>query len=80
MSWSTWAVREKGCMNQKQICMKLGGISEGCFWRMSIGNRQPNPKNLEKIANAKGITTWELMKEVHEIGNEKAAKSDNFAA
>lgn len=80
MTWSKWARQQKGNRTQIEICKHLGGISQGCFWRMAMGNEQPNAKNLERISKAKGILVWELMKEVYEISNEKAKKFDDFAA
>jgi hypothetical protein len=66
MNWSKWARQQKGSKTQLQMCAQWN-ISEGCFTRMTIDNKQPNQKNLERIAKAEKLTVWELMREVYEI-------------
>lgn len=80
MDWSNWAKSQKQGFTEVQTRERLGGISSGCFWRMIAKNIAPNDRNLKKMASAKGMFVWELQKEVHEMSNEKAAKSKNFAA
>lgn len=80
MSWSEWAKKQKAANTEIQTCANLGGISKGCFWRMIAKNMAPGRRNLEKMAAKKGILTWQLLKEVHEIGNKKGGKFDDFAA
>lgn len=84
MRWDVWAeYRRISCGDVNATCKSLGGISKGCFWRMTVKNKQPNENNLKRIANALGLTVWELMREVYEFDDftkKEAADSSKSAA
>ena len=65
MTWSKWAKAQKQNLNRIEISKKLG-ISEGAFQSMESG-RAPVFRTIYKIAQAKGLKVWQLVKEVEEF-------------
>lgn len=74
MNWSEWANQQRDNLTYVQVCKKLGDISPGCYWRMSVKNIEPSANNKKKIADALGIEVWQLMRRVSKV-SKKAAES-----
>ena len=65
MIWSEWVNAQKQGLNRIELAKKLG-VSEGAVQSMQAG-RAPVSRTLYRMAAAKNLKVWQLVKEVEEF-------------
>jgi transcriptional regulator with XRE-family HTH domain len=76
IDWGLWAVSLKNGQSQLKTAKRLG-ISQGALCHMIFSGVSPSIATLAKIAEARGVSVWELVKEAEDLTQSGTKKADH---